>query len=135
MLTLSLDNSLKQKIRNNINEKIVNLIGVKYIDEYSSWTKIMWAMRNENYSEEFAMEISKKSKKFDKKVFLKLWYRDVYEGDKLVKQGTLNYYAKLSDPKGYELIYIEKHLANLDVFDEGLLKDYFTALQDVPDEL
>ena len=112
----------------SINEQIVNLISVKYLDEYSSWTKIMWAMRNEDYSEEFAMEISKKSKKFDTKVFTKLWYRDNYEGTKLVKQGTLNYYAKLSNPKEYELIYINKHLANLSVFDEGLLKDYFISI-------
>ena len=109
-------------------EKIVNLISVKYLDEYSSWTKIMWAMRNEDYSQEFAMEISKKSKKFNVETFMKLWYRDVYEGSNLVKQGTLNYYAKLSDPKGYELIYIDKHLTNLDVFDEGLLKDYFISI-------
>lgn len=112
----------------SINEKVVNLISVKYLDEYSSWTKIMWAMRNEDYSEEFAMEISKKSKKFDIKIFMKIWYNDNYEGSKLVKQGTLNYYAKLSNPKEYELIYIKKHLANLSVFDEGLLKDYFISI-------
>jgi phage/plasmid-associated DNA primase len=115
-------------ITNSINEQIVNLIGLKYLDDYSSWTKIVWAMRNENYSEEFAMKISKKSKKFDIKVFTKLWHRDNYEGINLVKQGTLNYYAKLSNPKGYELIYINKYLANLDVFDEGLLKDYFISI-------
>ena len=115
-------------VTNSINEQIVNLISIKYIDDYSSWTKIVWAMRNENYSEEFAMEISKKSKKFDIKVFTKLWHRDNYEGTNLVKQGTLNYYAKLSDPKGYELIYVNKHLINLDVFDEGLLKDYFISI-------
>ena len=115
-------------VTNNINEQIVNLIGLKYLDEYSSWTKIMWAMRNEDYSEEFAMEISKKSKKFDTKAFTKLWHRDNYQGSKLVKQGTLNYYAKLSNPKEYELIYINKHLANLSVFDEGLLKDYFISI-------
>lgn len=112
----------------SINEKVVNLISVKYLDEYSSWIKIMWAMRNEDYSEEFAMEISKKSKKFDTKTFMKLWYRDNYEGSKLVKQGTLNYYAKLSNPKEYELVYIKKYLANLSVFDEGLLKDYFISI-------
>jgi len=112
-------------ICSNTNEKIANLISVKYIDDYTSWTKIVWAMRNENYSQQFAMEISKKSKKFDEEAFMKLWYRDVYEGTKLVKQATLNYYAKLSNPKAYELIYIDKYLNGLDVFDEGLLKDYF----------
>ena len=112
-------------ICSNTNEKIVNLISVKYIDDYTSWTKIIWALRNENYSQQFAMEISKKSKKFDEEAFMKLWYRDVYEGTKLVKQATLNYYAKLSNPKAYELIFIDKHLDGLDVFDEGLLKDYF----------
>ena len=112
----------------NNDEKIVNLIGVKYIDEYSSWCKIIWAMRNEDYSQEFAMEISKKSKKFDEEAFMKLWYNDSYEGNKVVKQATLNYYAKLSDPKAYNLFYINKHLSKLDIFDEGLLKDYFIGL-------
>lgn len=112
----------------NANEKIVDLIGVKYIDEYSSWCKIIWAMRNEDYSQEFAMEISKKSKKFDEEAFLKLWYNTSYEGNKVVKQATLNYYAKLSDPKAYNLFYINKHLSKLDIFDEGLLKDYFIGL-------
>lgn len=114
----------------NDDEKIVDLIDVKYIDEYSSWTKIMWAMRNEDYSQEFAMEISKKSKKFDEEAFMKLWYNDSYEGNKVVKQGTLNYYAKLSNPKAYNLFYINKHLSKLDVFDEGLLKDYFIGLHE-----
>ena len=112
----------------NNDEKIVNLIGVKYIDEYSSWCKIIWAMRNEDYSQEFAMEISKKSKKFNEEAFMKLWYNDSYEGNKVVKQATLNYYAKLSDPKAYNLFYINKHLSKLDIFDEGLLKDYFIGL-------
>jgi phage/plasmid-associated DNA primase len=112
----------------NNDEKIVDLISVKYIDEYSSWCKIMWAMRNEDYSQEFAMEISKKSKKFDEEAFMKLWYNTSYEGNKVVKQATLNYYAKLSNPKEYELFYINKHLSKLDVFDEGLLKDYFIGL-------
>lgn len=112
----------------NNDEKIVNLIAVKYIDEYSSWTKIIWAMRNEDYSQEFAMEISKKSKKFDEEAFMRLWYNTSYEGNKTVKQATLNYYAKLSNPKEYNLFYINKHLSKLDIFDEGLLKDYFIGL-------
>jgi len=112
----------------NADEKIVNLIDVKYINEYNSWTKIIWAMRNEDYSQEFAMEISKKSKKFDEEAFMKLWYNTNYEGNKAAKQGTLNYYAKLSNPKEYNLFYINKHLSKLDVFDEGLLKDYFIGL-------
>ncbi|NBO31788.1 MAG: hypothetical protein EBV05_09405 [Cyanobacteria bacterium WB6_1B_304] len=115
-------------ISNNINEEIVNLIGLKYIDNYDTWTKIVWAMRNENYSKEFAMKISMKSKKYDEKEFMKLWDRPYDDTSKLVKQGTLNYYAKLSDLRGYELIYVKKHLYNLDVFDEGLLKDYFISV-------
>jgi len=115
-------------ITNSINEEIVNLIGLKYLDNYDTWTKIVWAMRNENYSEEFAREISMKSKKYDEKVFMKLWQREHKDDSKLVKQGTLNYYAKLSNLKGYELIYVRKHLSNLDVFDEGLLKDYFISV-------
>ena len=109
----------------NTDEEIVNLIGIKYLDDYSSWTKIMWAMRNEDYSEEFARNISKKSEKYDEEAFMKLWYDTSYDGNKLVKQPTLNYYAKLSNPKEYELLYINRHISKLEVFDEGLLKDYF----------
>jgi len=112
----------------SINEEIVNLIALKYIDKYPTWTNIVWALRNENYSEDFARKISMKSKKFKEEDFKKLWDRPYDDALKLVKQGTLNYYARLSDPKGYQLCFIKKHLSNLDVFDEGLLKDYFISV-------
>jgi hypothetical protein len=81
--------------------KIVDLINVKpYLDEYDSWRRIVFAMKHEGYSREFAQKISKKSKTFKEEGFINHWDRAPTTIN--VSQGTLNRYAKLSNPEGYK---------------------------------
>jgi phage/plasmid-associated DNA primase len=86
-------------LSNSKNMEIVDLIDVKYIDEYDTWKRIVWAMKNENYTEEEAQSISKKSNKYDDKGFSNVW--DKAPSNITVSQGTINYYAKLSNEKKY----------------------------------
>ena len=81
------------------NMDIVELIDIQYLDDYSSWIKIVWAMKNENYTEEEAKSISKKSQKYDDDGFYNVW--DKSPSTISLTQGTLNYYAKLSNEKMY----------------------------------
>ena len=56
-------------------------------------------MKNEKYTEEEAKSISKKSQKYDDEGFSKVW--DKAPSTISLTQGTLNYYAKLSNEKMY----------------------------------
>ena len=42
-------------------DKILDLIDIKYWDDYESWKRLVWAMKNEGYSDETARKYSKKS--------------------------------------------------------------------------
>lgn len=84
-------------------EKVVDLIKVvPYLDERASWSRIVWAMRNEGFSEEFARAISKKSHKYTDEGFENVWGS---EGMNKITMGTLNYYARLSDDKEYIMLH------------------------------
>jgi hypothetical protein len=81
--------------------KIVDLINVNpYLDEHDSWRRIMFAMKHEGYSREFAQKISKKSKTYTDFGFGNCWDRAPTTIN--VSQGTLNRYAKLSNPEDYK---------------------------------
>ena len=88
----------EEKIKENKSELILDTIHPKYIKEYDSWLKIMWAMRSDpDVTEEYAMKISKKGEdKFDEDFFIKT-YRDNKYGKEITKK-TYYYYAKLSNP-------------------------------------
>jgi len=88
-----------ESVKYNKDIGIVDLINIKYIDEYPSWLSIMWAMKKEGYTEEKAKEISMKSSKYDDNGFDKIWSKDVDYIN--LTHGTLNYYAKLSNPEKY----------------------------------
>ncbi len=75
--------------------KIVDLINVSpYLDSYSSWKRIMFAMKHEGLSKEFAKKISQKSTTYTDKGFDSHW--DGAPSDINVKVGSLIRYAKLS---------------------------------------
>lgn len=82
-------------------EKICQLIDVKYLDERKTWLSIIFAMKACNLSINLAKELSAKSMKYDEDEFGVAW--DSYdEGQISSTEGTLRYYAKLSNPKIYE---------------------------------
>jgi hypothetical protein len=90
-------NSNKEKTEKDI--KILNLIDVKYLDNFEDWKKIMWAMKKENYPKETAKQISKKSNSYTDEGFDNIW--DKAPSNITVTQGTLNHYAKLSNEVEY----------------------------------
>lgn len=92
------------KIAMETKMKIVDLINAKpYLDDHDSWRRIMFAMKREEYSREFAQNISKKSKTYTEHGFANCWDRAPTTIN--VSQGTLNRFAKLSDPEGYKKIF------------------------------
>ena len=84
---------------NKKDETILDLIDVKYWDYYESWKRLLWAMKNEGYSEETARKYSMKSSKYDDDGFNHFWDKPPFQND--LTQGTINYYAKLSDKDKY----------------------------------
>lgn len=106
----------------NMNENIkkyADLIDLKYIDNYDSWTKIIWSLANDDENHyEIAKYISMKSEKYNDESFDKLW-NNSREGNSM---GTMYYYAKLSNPDKYfeykseevsEDFFTEDNLANI----------------------
>ena len=77
---------------------ICNLIDIKYIDEYDSWTKIVWSLANDNKKNYYiAQSISSKSSKYDKMSFDKIW-NSAKNGNTIA---TVYYYAKQSNETLY----------------------------------
>ena len=91
-------------------EKIVDMIDIKYLDNFESWNKIVWAMKKENYNIEFIKQISMKSSKYDEEGFNTAYNKS--PDDITISQGTLNYYARLSDETKYMCCY-DYDLGNL----------------------
>lgn len=81
--------------------ELIDLIDTSLIDDYEHWTHIVWAMRNEGYTQQDARLISQKSPKFNEENFLSLWNRQ-YRGDNPLSMGTLREYAKKSQPQKYK---------------------------------
>ena len=106
----------EKKIENK-SELILDTILTKYIKEYDSWLKIIWAMRSDpDITEEYAMKISKKADNYDEAFFIKT-YRDYKYGKEITKK-TYYYYAKLSNPtKFYDICqsFDNHEFGNIDV--------------------
>ena len=79
--------------------KILDLIDIKYLDDFENWRNIVWSMKKENYSKEDAIQLSKKSNKYDEEGFNNVW--DNSPSNILFSQGTLNYFSKLSNQEEY----------------------------------
>tara|TARA_R110002096_G_scaffold340087_1_gene533303 strand:+ start:2188 stop:4776 length:2589 start_codon:yes stop_codon:yes gene_type:complete len=77
--------------------KYADIIEVRFIDEYDSWLKLMWALKSEG-EKAVAHYISQKSDKFKESEFNKRW--DNIEPLN-ISIGTLYYYAKISDKQAY----------------------------------
>tara|TARA_R110000772_G_C13291816_1_gene438092 strand:+ start:126 stop:2612 length:2487 start_codon:yes stop_codon:yes gene_type:complete len=85
--------------------ELMHLLPIKYSDEHSSWTKIVWSLGNYKSDigetlEDIALEFSKKSEKFDIVSFNKLWCQ-IHNGNTI---STFYYYCKEADPKKFKSI-------------------------------
>ena len=94
-------------------DKILDLIDVKYWDDYESWKRLVWAMKNEGYSEETARKYSMKSSRYDDDGFTHFWDKPPFQND--LTQGTINYYAKLSDKDKYYDIVTKQNSDKFDI--------------------
>ena len=90
---------------------LIDIIKIEYLDDRSSWCKILWAAKNCKVSEEFMRTISKKSLKFSDDGFDTVW-KDTYPN---ITLGTIKYYARLSDSAMY-LKLLSTHAFNFQKF-------------------
>ena len=104
-------------------KEVVELIDVDpYLDEYQHWMRIVAALKTEGFDKEFATKISKKSGKYDDKGFDKMWDAKLTQ----ITMGTLNYYAKLSNPTAYSRLFAKKDMtAEFNGTDFGLAEKFY----------
>ena len=91
---------------NGFLNKLVDLISIQYLTNYESWLKIGMGIKTCGGSIELFDKISQKAKNYGGfESINKKWesFKDDYYGDKITI-GTLKYYARLSDPSGYEAL-------------------------------
>ena len=81
-------------------EPIIHLISLEYLDNYEHWKKIVWGAKNSGVCEEFMRTISKKSTKYSDDGFDNVWEANCTD----VKEGTIRYYAKLSNEDDYNIL-------------------------------
>ena len=94
----------KQIACENLNVYI-NLIDPKYFEDYNDWIRLGTAIKNAGGTVQMFDEMSQKGKSYrDYNDCLTKWnsFKDSYTGQRgPATIGTIKYYAKLSDPKGY----------------------------------
>lgn len=101
-------------------KNLLNLIDIKYIDNYSDWISIVYACKNLKIDKQSIINFSKQSTKYNDTTFEKV-YSYTYSCYSL---GTLRYYAKLSNEKEYNKIIP----FNIQSVSDKYLADLFYAL-------
>ena len=80
---------------------ILDNIDIKYIDNYDSWSKIIWGLRNNSKTnKKLARRFSKRSEKYDDDCFLNLW-NNCRSGNSIA---TIYYYSKKSNKLAFQKI-------------------------------
>ena len=116
------------KTDQDLNMKIVELISPEYLNNREDWLKIVFAMKREGFSQEDALRISNKAtdcRSLTDSAWNETWNSEDNR-DTGVSMGTLKYYAKLSQPLEYSLLFKENFL--LDKITERSLASLFDAL-------
>ena len=98
-------------------EKIVGLIDLRYCREFDSWHRIVCALHNSGFTEEFAKAWSMQAPNYDDQGFYQWWGRDYSS----ITEGTLRYYARLSNEQGYKSI-VSSAFKSKDFSDYALAK-------------
>lgn len=97
-------NNNKQSNKKNELIEIVKNIDSKYADDYDSWTKIIWALKNDSDdNRKIAIDFSQSGKYkdiFDENEFDKLW-ENTKTGNTIA---TIYYYSKQSNPDNFKKI-------------------------------
>jgi len=88
-------------------KKMVDLIDVKYCDNRDDWLKIVYAMKKCGFTEKEATEWSMKSDRYTEIGFDSAW--EQYPVDLITAgEGTIRYYAKLSNPTEYKKMTVKE---------------------------
>jgi P4 family phage/plasmid primase-like protien len=94
-------------------QEICDLINIEYIDNYSSWIKIIYSLRSIGpETQDLCFYVSMKSRKYDANAGLII--NDIYAKfeNKGITEGTLHYYSKKGNEKEYYKV-INKHYIKL----------------------
>lgn len=108
----------------NNNEKIINLIKPETLGIFEDWKKIIFAMKNEGFTEEFARQTSDRATgsftPLTEEAWEKIWNAETSQ----LTMGTLRFYAKRDSPEEYSLTCIKSYEEYYE-YDEKVLCDYF----------
>ena len=108
----------------NNNEKIINLIKSETLGIFEDWKKIIFAMKNEGFTEEFAKQTSNRATgnftPLTEEAWEKIWNAETTQ----LTMGTLRWYAKRDNPEEYSLTCINSYEQYYE-YDEKTLCDYF----------
>lgn len=84
-------------VYDNLPSKLLSLITSEYIDNYQTWSKIIWSAKNSGVTKEQAINFSQQGKNFTEIGFENVWNYDYPK----YTIGTIKYYAKQSDSIAY----------------------------------
>ena len=112
-------------VHNVILHKIVENIDTKYIENRNDWKQIVWAMRNEGFSKDECVALSKKAENYTDEGFENVWNYKSTAG-----VGTLKFYSRKSNEANYLLIHIsENTYEELDIRDQKLAELFATLIE------
>lgn len=104
----------KQTSSGSTTKELIDLIAIEYLDNRDSWLKIMMACKKCGVPEDDARVLSEKSSHFTDAGFTTTW--NSYQVDQITAtEGTLRYYAKLSNPEAYQSLLADPDEEVMDV--------------------
>ena len=94
------ENKIQSSSDKELLKKMVDLIHIKYCDNRDDWLKIVCGLKKCGFTQAEAREWSMQSDRYTESGFDSAW--DSYDGDRnTATEGTIRYYAKLSNPTEY----------------------------------
>ncbi len=110
----------------SLNYKIVKNIALKYIQNRSDWKQIIWAMKNEGFTKNECIELSKKAPNYSDGGFENIWN---YKNSN-ASMGTLKFYSRESNEDKYIDIHIEEGEYHfLELTDVGLAEVFCELIE------
>lgn len=119
-------NIFDKNIRNPVSQKfgndgvlceIIELISLDFLQNYESWSRIIWACKNCGINEEFARNISKKASNYSDDGFDNVW-TSTYTS---LTEGTIRHYARLSNEVEYKKLSISIDYDDQFVIPDGIM--------------
>lgn len=116
--TIEIHNRLQDIRHTNIDNEIIGIaknINIEYLDDYDTWTRIIWSLSSYKKSmKNTAILISKKSTKYNEEIFNKIWNQSMLH----INIGTLYYYSRMSNK--------EEHFKIKDTYSDNTDEDWGT---------